>query len=509
MSEAAASAPPLPRLMITITVMVAAILQTLDNTIANVALPSMQGQLSATQDQISWVLTSYIVSAAIMTPLSGWLCTRFGRKEVFAASVGGFTLASALCGIAQTLPEIVFFRILQGICGAALMPVSQSVLLDINPPHRQARAMAIWSLGAVVGPMIGPVLGGWLTDAYSWRWVFFINVPLGLLAFFGTLIYVPRTKILRQRFDLLGFALLGTAVGSLQLMLDRGQLNDWFDSVETIAEATICGLALYLFVIHAMTTKEPFLRLALLRDRNFMAGSAMVAIVGIVLFSVMSLLPPLLQHLMGESPTSAGIIIGWRGVGSIAVLLIVGRLAPHVNTRVLITIGMLIMAFASWMLMQASPQMDDRIIVISSIVQGVGSIFIFVFVSAQSFSTLSPELRSEGTAFFSLMRNLGASVGIASFQALFVSNAQAYHAHLSAHLSPYDLVRRHPDVAAQLKSPQGLAMLNAEVTRQAEWLSYVTAFEVVTVLTILAIPLVLLLRVKSGGEPASVAAAAE
>jgi DHA2 family multidrug resistance protein len=508
MSGNASAALPLRRGMISITVMVAAVLQTLDNTIANVALPSMQGQLSATQDQISWVLTSYIVAAAIMTPLSGWLCARYGRKEVFAFSVGGFTLTSALCGIAQTLPEVVLFRTLQGIFGAALMPVSQSVLLDINPPEKQARAMAIWSLGAVVGPMIGPVLGGWLTDEYSWRWVFWINVPLGLLAFFGTLIYVPRTPITRLRFDLLGFALLALAVGSLQLMLDRGQLKDWFDSWEIVAEATVCGLALYLFVVHAATTPEPFLRLALLRDRNFMAGSALVFIVGIVLFSVMSLLPPLLQHLMGESPTSAGIAIGWRGVGSILLLIFVSRLAKRFDARWLILCGMVIMLWASWMLIAIAPGMDDRLIVLSSLIQGVGSVLIFVFVTTQSFATLGPELRSEGTAFFSLMRNLGASVGIAALQALFVSRAQGYHADLSTHVAPYGLEQEHPGLAAMLTDPQGLVMLNAQVTAQAEWISYITAFEVVTLVTLLAMPLVFLLR-RIPRAAAPVAASAE
>lgn len=497
--------------MITITVMVAAILQTLDNTIANVALPSMQGQLSATQDQISWVLTSYIVAAAIMTPLSGWLCTRFGRKEVFAWSVGGFTLTSALCGLAQTLPEVVIFRTLQGVCGAALMPVSQAVLLDINPPEKQARAMAIWGLGAVVGPMVGPMLGGWITDSYSWRWVFFINVPIGALVLAGTLLYVPRTLISKLRFDLLGFALLGLAVGALQLMLDRGQLKDWFDSPEIIAYAVICALALYLFVVHAATTPEPFLRLALLTDRNFMAGSALVFVVGIVLFSVMSLLPPLLQHLMGESPTTAGITIGWRGVGSVLVLVFVGRLARRFDLRWLILSGMAVMVWSSWLLRGAAPQMDDRLIIVSSFIQGMASVLVFVFVTTQAFSTLGPGLRGEGTAFFSLMRNLGASVGIAALQAVFISNAQVYHANLATHVNPFDLHRYHPELLGRADAAQGWVLLNAAVTRQAEWISYVTAFEIVAIVSVLAMPLVFLFRAMSrnGAAAAPVAVAAE
>ena len=517
MSETTAAAGHVPkpvskslnRPMVTVTVMIAAILQTLDNTIANVALPSMQGNLSATQDQISWVLTSYIVAAAITTPLSGWMCNRFGRKQVFAISVGGFTLTSALCGLAQTLPEVVMFRTLQGILGAALMPVSQAILFDINPPEKQARAMSIWTLGATVGPMLGPVLGGWLTDQYNWRWVFFINVPIGALAFIGTVIFVPNTVRLRRSFDMLGFILLSLAVGSLQLMLDRGQLRDWFDSTEIVVEAVSCALALYLFVIHSATTREPFLRPALLGDRNFMAGSSLIFVVGVVLFSIMSLLPPLLQHLLGESPTEAGVVIGWRGVVSLFVLLGLAPFAQRLGPRRMILGGLAMLLWSAWVLTVGSPQMDSRLVLLSSVIQGVGSSIIIVFVAAQSFKTLSPELRTEAASFFSLMRNLGASVGIAAMEAFFISRAQTYHSYLAEHVTRFSLPHTHLLPALHLARQTQMQLLNVEITRQAEWLSYVNTFRVIAVIALVSMPLILLFRSSKGRAPPAVAVAAE
>jgi DHA2 family multidrug resistance protein len=260
--------------MITATVVLASILQTLDNTIANVALPHMQSALSATQDQMGWVLTSYIVAAAIMTPLTGWLAGRFGRKGLFLLSIGAFTITSALCGLAHTLTEVVLFRFLQGLGGAALVPMSQAVLFDINPPENHGRAMALWAQGTVLGPMVGPILGGWLTDNYSWRWVFFINVPLGILALLGMVAFLPKDKPRQARFDFFGFALLSVAVAGLQLVLDRGPIKDWFGSTEIWVEAVTAGLAFYMFVVHSATSREPFIPLVLFKDRNSSAATS-------------------------------------------------------------------------------------------------------------------------------------------------------------------------------------------------------------------------------------------
>src|SRR5277367_314381 len=271
-------APKVNRAAITISIMLATIMQAIDTTIANVALPHIQGSLSAAQDQITWVLTSYIVAAAIMTPLTGWLAGAFGIKRVFLISVVGFTAASALCGMADSLAQMVLFRLLQGICGAALMPLSQAVLLRINPPERHGQAMAIWGTGAMVGPIAGPALGGWLTDNYNWRWVFYINLPIGIIAFLGILVFIHETRqTQRERFDFFGFAALGVAIGALQLLLDRGELKDWFYSTEIWVTAMIAGLALYLFVVHTITTSgRPFLNRDLLRDPNLVCRLLLV-----------------------------------------------------------------------------------------------------------------------------------------------------------------------------------------------------------------------------------------
>src|SRR3954451_13086925 len=293
-------APATNRVAVTISIMLATFMQGVDTTIANGALPHMQGSLSASQDQIAWVITSYIVAAAIMTPLTGWLAGRFGIKHVFLLSVAGFTLASALCGMATSLAQLVIYRLLQGICGAALVPLSQAVLLQINPPHRHAHAMAVWGMGVILGPIIGPALGGWLTDQYNWRWVFFINVPFGVLAAVGILIFIRQTRHgRREAFDFFGFATLSLAIGALQMLLDRGELKDWFGSTEIWIEATIAALGFYLFIVHTWTvTLRSFLNRDLLKDANCVTGTLLMFLIGIPLYGTMTLLPTMLQQMM-------------------------------------------------------------------------------------------------------------------------------------------------------------------------------------------------------------------
>src|ERR1700682_4620418 len=328
------------RALITVSVMLASIMQALDNTIANVALPRIQGSVSATQDQMAWVLTSYIVAAAIMTPLSGWLAGQIGRKKVFLYSVAGFTVASMLCGLAQSLPQIVLARLLQGLCGAALVPLSQAVLLDINPPARHARAMAVWVMGATLGPIIGPALGGWLTENYNWRWVFYINVPFGILAFLGILSFLPEAAIRKSRFDFFGFTALSLAIAAFQIMLDRGQLKDWFSSTEIWIEAIVAAVAFYLFVVHMLTTSKPaFVSPALFKDRNFVTGNVFIFVVGVVLFATLALLPPLLQDLLNYPVVLHGLVTAPTGMGTLAAMFIVGRLMGIVDTRRIIAAG--------------------------------------------------------------------------------------------------------------------------------------------------------------------------
>jgi DHA2 family multidrug resistance protein len=487
------------RAMITVSVMLASILQTLDTTIANVALPHIQGSVSAAQDQISWVLTSYIVASAIMTPLSGWLAGRFGRKRVFAISIVGFTVASMLCGVAQSLTQIVLARVLQGLFGAALVPMSQALLLDINPPERHARAMAVWGMGVMVGPIIGPALGGWLTDNYDWRWVFYINVPFGILAFLGILSSVRETETNRSRFDVFGFTVLSVSIGALQLLLDRGQLKDWFSSTEICIESTVAGVAIYLFVVHMFTaTRARFVSPEIFLDRNFVIGITMMFVVGATLYATLALLPPLLQGLLNYPVLTTGLVTAPRGIGTLVAMFISGRLMDQIDVRLIIGTGFALTAFSLWQMTGFDLQMSSSAVLWSGVAQGLGTGLITVPIAAAAFTTLARSLRNEGTAIFSLMRNLGSSIGISAVQALLTRNTQIVHARLAEHVSPYQ-----PLLQAQLhgQSPtlQSLAELNAGVTEQAAMVAYLDDFKLMMLLTLAALPLALLIRTGNAG----------
>jgi len=495
------------RMLITLAVMLASIMQALDNTIANVALPRIQGSLSATQDQMAWVLTSYIIAAAIMTPLSGWLAGQIGRKRVFLISVVGFTVASALCGVAQSLPEIVLARLFQGLCGAALIPMSQAVLLDINRPEQHGKAMAIWVMGVTIGPILGPALGGWLTENYNWRWVFYINVPFGILSFLGILAFMPETQLRKSRFDFFGFTALSLAIGAFQLMLDRGQLRDWFSSTEIWIEAIVAGVSIYLFVVHMVTTTKPrFVSPALFKDRNFLTGNVFIFIVGVVLFATLALLPPLLQDLLNYPVVLTGLVTAPRGIGTLAAMFIVGRLMGKVDTRLIIATGFGLTAFSLWQMTDFYLQMDSSLVVWSGFAQGLGTGFVFVPLAAITFATLSPKFRNEGTAVFSLIRNLGSSIGISVVETLLTRNTQMMHSRLAEQITPYGDVL-HAQSPMALSTIRGLAMLNERVSGQAAMIAYNNDFKLMLVLTLCAIPLVVLLRSgrsKKAAEPAVV-----
>jgi len=482
------------RTVITVSIMMASIMQVLDTTIANVALPHIQGSLSTTQDQIAWVLTSYIVASAIMTPLAGWLAGRVGRKRVLLVSIAGFTLSSMLCGLAQSLPELVFARLLQGACGAAVVPMGQAVMLDINPPERQMRAMSIWSMAITIGPIAGPALGGWLTENYNWRWVFYINVPFGVLSFMGILGAMDETKIKRSQFDFLGFAALSLAVGALQITLDRGQLKDWFNSTEICIEAAVTVSALYLFIVHMLTTRKTrFLEPALFKDRNCMAGCVFVFTVGLILYSTLALLPPLLQGLMGYPVITTGLVTAPRGFGSLAAMLLIGRIAHRIDMRLIIGIGFGFAALSAWQMTRFNLQMDAGTVMWSGIAQGIGSGLVSVPLAGVAFATLSPSLRNEGAALFSLFRNLGSSVGISVVEALLTRNTEIVHASLVGHLTPYSAIVRE-QVPQGIANMRQLAVLNAQVTQQAAMVAYDDNFKLMMWLALAAIPAVLLLR---------------
>ncbi len=493
--------------LVTVSVMLATIMQALDTTIANVALPHMQGTMGATQDQISWVLTSYIVAAAIFMPLTGFLTARWGRKRVFMWSVVGFTLASMLCGAAQSLNQIVLFRLLQGLFGASLVPLSQSVLLDTYPRERHGSAMAMWGVGVMVGPILGPSLGGWLTEYYNWRWVFYINLPFGVLAWLGLAAFVRETPIDRsRRFDLLGFGLLSLGIGALQMMLDRGESLDWFANPEVVIEAMLAGLALYLFIAHMFTHEHPFIEPGLFKDRNFSVGLLFIFIVGVILLATMALLPPFMQGLLGYPVIDVGYLLAPRGVGTMIAMIAVGKLSGKVDVRQMIFLGLILTSLSLWEMTLFNMDITGWDIVRTGITQGLGLGFIFVPLSTITFATLAPRYRNEGTALFSLMRNIGSSIGISVVMTYLAQRTQANHAAFADYINPFNLALRQAVEAGayNLSTPQGLAAINGEVTRQAATLAYLQDFRLMMWITLAAIPLIVLLR-----APARRAAATE
>lgn len=483
--------------LITISIMLATIMQALDTTIANVALPHMQGAMGASQDQISWVLTSYIVAAAIFMPLTGFLTARFGRRRVFIYSVIGFTVSSMLCGAAQSLEQIVLFRLLQGIFGAALVPLSQSVLLDTYPKEQHGSAMAMWGVGVMIGPILGPSLGGWLTEYYSWRWVFYINLPFGLLAWAGIAAFVKETPTDKSRkFDLLGFALLSIGIGALQMMLDRGQSLDWFSSPEVIIEVSLCIAAMYLFITHMFTYKNPFIEPGLFIDRNFSVGLIFIFIVGIILLATMALLPPFLQNLMNYPVIDVGFVLAPRGIGTMVAMVIVGKLSGKIDTRHLITLGLLLTTYSLWQMTLYNTDITSGLIIWTGMVQGFGLGFIFVPLSTIAFSTLDPKYRNEGTALFSLMRNIGSSIGISVMITYLAQRTQINHAAYSEYIQPFSLPLQQAieTGAINITSTAGLININGEVTRQAAILAYLQDFRLMMWITLFSLPLVLLLK---------------
>ena len=483
--------------LVAISVMLATIMQALDTTIANVALPHMQGSLAATQDQISWVLTSYIVAAAITMPATGFIAAKIGRKRLLLISIGGFIVTSMLCGIALSLEQIVIYRLLQGIFGASLVPLSQAVLLDAYPKEKHGAAMAMWGVGVMVGPILGPTLGGYLTENFDWRWVFFINLPFGLLALAGVLAFVSESeRRVALRFDAMGFMLLGLAIGALQMMLDRGELLDWFGSTEIIAEAVIGALAFYLFVVHMFTYREPFLEPRLFKDRNFVVGTSFMFVIGIILLATMALLPPLLQQLAGFPVLTTGYVLAPRGIGTMIAMFVVGRLVGKVDPRLLLLSGLGLAAFSLWQMTQFNIDVGVWDIVTTGVLQGAGLGLIFVPLSAITFSTLPADLRTEAAGLFSLMRNIGSSVGISIVTALLTRSTQINHAQMAEHITPYMDALKAPGYPAMwsLHTTGGMAALNAELTRQAQMIAYLDDFQLLMWVTLAALPLILLLR---------------
>lgn len=494
--------------LLMVAVMAASVMQILDTTIANVAIPHMQTSLGATSESVNWVLTSYIIATAVTLPITGWLSDRIGRRELFLMSVLGFIITSMACGAAQTLEQMVVFRFLQGVSAAFIAPLSQSVMLDINPPDKHARAMSIWGMGIMIGPIMGPVLGGWLTEQANWRWVFYVNLPVGAVTLAMMWALLPHTARTTRKFDLFGFSMLALGLASLQLMLDRGAHQDWFDSWEIWIEMGVAIACLWMFVIQMLTGKNPLFDRKMLSDRNLLTAMGFMIVVGIVMFATMALLPPMLQHLFGYPVIDTGVILSLRGVGILLSMAVAGRLVGVVDSRFLVGAGFLITALSLYQMAQWSLQMDMFPVLFTGLIQGLGMGLIFIPLNTMAFATLGPAYRTDGASLLNLFRSIGASVGISLLVTLLGSNTQTSHEDLVAHITNSSTSLIDPSTTDRfgMLGEAAMAMVNAEVNRQAAMVAYINDYWVMMWVTLAVIPLVVLLRpAKPGAAPASAA----
>lgn len=479
------------RLIVTVCAMSASVMQTLDSTIANVALPNMQGSMSASLDQINWVLTSYIVSAAIMTAPVGWLAQRFGRKRLFVFWTVSFTLASVLCGLAQNLTQLVGFRILQGCFGAALIPLAQSVMIDIYPPHEQPKAQSIFGMGIMLGPIMGPTLGAWLTDNYSWHWVFLINLPFGIIAATGLAVFMDETKPNPNlKFDWFGFAALGVGIGALQLALDRGEQAGWFESYEIIAEFIIAAFGIYYFLAHSLTTKEPFIRFEIFRDRNFASACIFMAVMAVVLFGTMALVSPFLQQVGGYPVQSAGMVLSSRGVGTFFAMMSVRSLMFYVEARMMLMVGLVMTAVSLFMMSGFTNDTSASWIFTVGAFQGFAFGVVFVSTNTVAFLTLPPSLRTYGASFQTLVRNTSSSFGISIVISQLTQETHRAHAHLSEYITPFNDALKMPNVTQylNLNTDAGRALTDSILNLQALVIGYGYVFSLVMIFAICALP---------------------
>jgi DHA2 family multidrug resistance protein len=475
-------------------------MQGLDSTITNVALPYIEGGLSATADQVTWVLTSYVIATAIMTAPVGWLAARFGRRQVFIACLAGFTLASMLCGAARSLPQMVLFRLLQGAFGAALVPLSQATMLDIYPTERRAQAMAIWGIGVMVGPILGPTLGGWLTALCGWRWVFYVNLPFGLLAITGLMLFMsPGQRDDQRGFDWTGFLVLALGIGCLQLMLDRGQSQDWFASQEIIAEAVLAGLGFYLFAVHMLTAERPFLPPGVLRDRNLVAALTTTFLTGMVQLASTVLLATYLQKLAGFPVQAAGLAMAPRGVGTMAGMLFAGWFGGRIGQRNLLATGTLILSWTLYDMSLWTPDLGADRLTATVIVQGFATGITSNALSVLAYATLLPRWRSDAAGLISLFRNTGGAIGVSVTAALLAQLTQVVHADLAAYVTPFNraLQGLRPATLA------GARLLDDAINLQAASLAYSDDFRLLMAVALL--PLLVLPLMRSGRRPAPVA----
>lgn len=479
-------------LLLAIGTMLASLLQILDSTIANVAIPKMQSSLGATSDEISWVLTSYIVAVAIAMPITGWLADRIGSRRLFILSVIGFVVSSMLCGMAQNVTQMVIFRTLQGATGAFISPLSQAAMVDTNKPSRQSQMMAIWGMGIMVGPILGPILGGWLTENWNWRAVFYVNVPLGAVALAIMLAELPSRPIVRRRFDLTGFTLIALLLTSVQLLLDRGNHIDWFESVEAWIYGWLALSCLWMAAIHFTTTREPLFNRLLFADPNFLFAAIFSMIMGVVMFATMALLPPMLQHLFGYSVIQTGETMVPRGVGTLITMQLSGILIRKgVDPRLLIALGFLICGASLWEMSSWSLETDRAHVAWSGFAQGIGMGLVFIPLNATAFATLAPNLRTDGSSLLNLARSIGSSIGISVVITMLSRNIQTSHSDLAGHVTAS--FTQVIDVSTldrfQNFGEAALRMLDAEINRQAAMIAYIDDFYMMMWMSFAVVPL--------------------
>jgi MFS transporter, DHA2 family, multidrug resistance protein len=496
-ASGAAAEQPIQRGLVTATLVLSSMIYSIDWTIAAVALPHMQGTFSATQDQISWVLTSYIVASAVMLPATGWLSSRFGRGCLFFVAVGGFTAFSLFCGAASSLAAEVLLRIGQGACGAFLIPLSQSIMLDIYPPEDHGKAMALWGMGVVLGPVIGPTLGGYLTDAMSWRWIFFINIPIGAAALLGGALFLPKMPPAAhpRPLDALGFVTLALGVGAMQMMLDRGERLDWFESTEIVIQAIVMVAGLYFFVVHSLTSGHPIVDLRLLRNRNYALGMIIVFLYGVLTLAPMVLMPPFLQDLQDYPMATIGLLLSPRGVGLFMAMIVLGRFGRTIDPRLQIAGGFVLLAASSWWMSRWNLEVGASAVIWTGLMQGFGAGSIIGPLGVLTFASLPAQHRTEAASMWNLIRSLGSSIGIAVALAILVRTAGISRGVLVEAVSPYNEIMRSQPLpgGGELGELSSLLALDAEVARQALMIGYVDVFYLCAVTSILALPLIPLL----------------
>lgn len=487
---------PLPRHpgLITASVMLASLLYSIDWTIGVVALPHMQGSFSATQDQIAWVITSYIVASAVMIPTGGWLSARFGRKRVFIAALFGFLLASALCGAAESLTLEVLARVLQGMCGAFLIPLSHAIILDTYPPAEHGKAMALWGMGSVAGSAIGPLLGGYVTEFWSWRWIYYINLPFGVVALLGVLAYLPETvRDARRKLDWFGFLTLAIGIGALQMMLDRGQRLDWFESEEIVLLAWMAVLGLYMFAVHIVSTDRPFLDPHLIANRRFFITLLLISYYGFLTVPPMVLMPSFLQDLRGYNIDAVGQLQMPRGIGMFAAMFLSGRITGRIEPRLIIFFGLATLALTNFEMSTWTAEVGQWPIIWTSLMQGVGAGIILVPIQIIAFPSLAPQQRTEATSVFNTWRSVTSSIGVSLALTIFVTTATSARSHLVEYVSPYHGALQATEANRQIdaKSMHGLAVFEHQIDLQSAMFGYNAVFSFLTFATLSSLPLLL------------------